>query len=54
MKTPWPDRLVLLTLLATVLLVFSLIFTFKILNKDASPGLIWRDTPDASQGTLTL
>ncbi|HJN37073.1 MAG: hypothetical protein AB8E87_11050 [Prochlorococcus sp.] len=54
MKPPWPDRLVLLMLLATLLLVFSLIFTFKFVQDDAAPGLLWRDAPAAEKGTLAI
>lgn len=54
MTPPWPDRWVLTALFATLLLVFSLIFSLRPHQQGLEPALQWRDTPEASSSSLQL
>ncbi|HGY5533275.1 MAG: hypothetical protein AB8A49_08360 [Prochlorococcus sp.] len=54
MKTPWPDRLVVLALTATLLIIFGLIFSLRPTGQGNQPSIQWRDAPEASSGTLQI
>ncbi|WP_036915566.1 MULTISPECIES: hypothetical protein [unclassified Prochlorococcus] len=55
MKTPWPDRLVMLALAATLLIVFCLIFSLRPAGQQGKePALQWRETPEATSGALQI
>lgn len=55
MKTPWPDRLVMLALAATLLIVFCLIFSLRPAGQQGKdPALQWREAPEATSGALQI
>ncbi|MFZ9753678.1 MAG: hypothetical protein ACO3B3_09015 [Cyanobium sp.] len=43
--TPLPDRTVVIGLLATLGLVFALVFWFTRLSPSQEPPLLWREAP---------
>ena len=45
MKEPLPDTTVLLTILATLILLFTMIFSFRPSFKDIGPSIQWKDSP---------
>ena len=48
MNDPIPDRTVISIIVATILLIFMLIFTFTSGNKEVQPGLEWRENTGIS------
>ena len=55
MKTPWPDRLVMLALATTLLIVFCLIFSLRPTGQQGKePALQWREAPEATSGALQI
>ncbi|KGG12649.1 hypothetical protein EV05_1862 [Prochlorococcus sp. MIT 0601] len=44
MKEPLPDNTVLLIILATILLIFSFIFTFRPSKFNTEPSIQWKDS----------
>ena len=50
--TPLPDRTVIVGLIATLGLVFALVFWFVRLSPSQEPPMLWRQQPPASQRSL--
>ena len=53
MKTPFPDWLVLTTILLTLLVVFALAFGLRPSDPDGPP-LLWRTTPPERGDSLQI
>ncbi len=44
MKEPLPDKTVILIILATIILVFSFIFTLRPTQIELEPSIQWKDS----------
>ncbi len=53
-NNPLPDRTVLLALVATLLLVFSLVFSMRPQNQPNGPSIQWRELPQESSRALQI
>lgn len=55
MKPPLPDRLVMLALAATLMIVFCLIFSLRLAGQQGKePALQWREAPEPTSGSLQI
>ncbi|HGY5549687.1 MAG: hypothetical protein AB8B35_06665 [Prochlorococcus sp.] len=54
MKSPWPDRLVILALVGTLLIVFALIFSLRPAGQGNEPSIQWREAPESNSGSLQI
>ncbi|KZR77872.1 hypothetical protein PMIT1320_00259 [Prochlorococcus marinus str. MIT 1320] len=55
MKPPLPDRLVMLALAATLMIVFCLIFSLRLAGQQGkAPALQWREAPEPTSGSLQI
>ncbi len=54
MKSPWPDRLVILALVGTLLIVFALIFSLRPAGQGHEPSIQWREAPESNSGSLQI
>ncbi len=54
MNDPLPDRVVLLALLVTLFMVFSLIFMFRAPQNELQPSIQWRETPGITSESLQI
>ena len=49
-----PDKTVILAILATLILIFSLIFSLKSNQQNLQPTIEWRDYPSQNQESLKI
>lgn len=54
MKEPLEDKTVLITIAATLLIVFFLIFSTRPIQKQLQPSLQWREGAPQTPNTLQL
>ena len=54
MNDQLPDRTVILSILVTLILIFSLIFLLRPSQIDLQPNIEWRDTQDQQIETIKI
>ena len=54
MNEQLPDRTVILLIIATILLIFSLIFLWRPNQQQLQPSIEWRNTPDQTNEVLRI
>ncbi len=54
MNDQLPDKTVLLAIIATLIIVFSLIFSSRPSQNQLQPSIQWREIPDTTSETLKI
>ncbi len=54
MKDPLSDSNIILVIIATLVIVFSLIFSTRPSQQELQPSIKWRDVPSPSRGALEI
>ena len=54
MKDPLSDNIVLISILATLIFVFLLIFSVKQNHPEFAPSIEWREIPQTSSQTIKI
>ena len=54
MNNQLPDRTVILSIIATLILIFSLIFAWRPNQQNFEPSIEWRDSYQPSESTLQI
>ena len=52
MQDPLPDNIVIMSLIGVLIVVFTLIYSFRPQQKELQPSIQWRDTPIIYSETL--